>query len=419
MRRGMTIALALTFACGEGGNQTAATAVRDSAGIRIVENRDVGWERTIAWSLSAEPILEIGTLDAESEYQLHRIVGAVTLPEGRVVVANGGSQEVRWYDAEGTHLGSAGGAGDGPGEFAGLMALGVLPGDSIIAHDVRLRRLSVFDSDTRFVRSAPLEIEGREGMAFATLAGTLTDGSLLMAGRVFPTDGAVEGPLLAPMPLYRYGTDGRMLDSIGTYHGWEATTIIRRTAEFVGMAMADRPFGRSTSVTPAGARIAVGTPFAFSFELFEPDGTLRTIVRLDRSNEPATADDVATYKSTLLDRSRDEAGQQALQRQADEWEYPETKPAYAAELKGDQAGNVWVPAYEIEQGTATRWSIFDPDGRYLGDLTTPARFRVLEIGDDYVLGVWRDDLDVEYLRRYELRKPQSLKGLPPSLSDGH
>jgi hypothetical protein len=80
-------------------------------------------------------------------------------------------------------------------------------------------------------------------------------------------------------------------------------------------------------------------------------------------------------------------------------------PAYATGLKGDRSGNVWVPAFEIARGTPTRWSVFDPDGRYWGDLTTPARFRVLEIGDDYVLGVWRDDLDVEYLRKYELRKP--------------
>ncbi len=405
MRRGATLALALATACGEGGSQPAASVVRDSAGIRIVENRDVGWERRTAWSLSAEPVLQIGALDAEPQHQLHRVVGAVTLSDGRVVVANGGSQELRWYDAAGVRVGSAGRHGEGPGEFSGLVALGLLPGDSIVAHDVRLRRLSVFDPAGLFVRSARLEIEGRAGMAFAALAGTLSDGSLLMAGRVIPTDGGVEGPLLAPMPLYRYGTDGRLQDSLGTFHGWEATTIVRRTAEFVGMAMADRPFGHSTSVTPAGARIAIGTPFAFSFELFEPDGTLRAIVRLDRANDPVTADDIAAYKSTLLDNSRDAAGQQALQRQADEWEYPETMPAYAPGLKGDRSGNVWVPAFEIARGSATRWSVFDPDGRYLGELTTPARFRVFEIGDDYVLGVWRDDLDVEYLRRYQLRKP--------------
>ncbi len=405
MRRVATMAFVLASACGEDGNQLTASVFRDSAGIRIVENRDVGWERTAEWSLSAEAVLQIGALDAEPAYQLHRVIGAATLSDGRVVVANGGSQELRWYDAAGLHEGSAGGAGEGPGEFAGLMAIGLLPGDSIVAHDVRLRRLSVFDPAGRFVRSTSLVTEGHAGMAFAALAGTLTDGSLLMAGRVFPMDGAVEGPLLAPMPLYRYGTDGQLRDSVGTFHGWEATTIVRRTTEFVGMAMADRPFGRSTSVTPAGERIAIGTPFAFSFELFEPDGTLRAMVRLDRANDPVTANDIAAYKRTLLDNPRDPAGQQALQRQADESEYPDTKPAYAAGLKGDRAGNIWVPAHQIARDLATRWSVFDPDGRYLGDLTSPARFRVFEIGDDYVLGVWRDDLDVEYLRKYQLRKP--------------
>jgi hypothetical protein len=41
----------------------------------------------------------------------------------------------------------------------------------------------------------------------------------------------------------------------------------------------------------------------------------------------------------------------------------------------------------------------------LGDVTTPADFRITQIGDDFMLGVWRDDLDVEHVRMYELLKP--------------
>ena len=29
---------------------------------------------------------------------------------------------------------------------------------------------------------------------------------------------------------------------------------------------------------------------------------------------------------------------------------------------------------------------------------------IVEIGDDYILGVWRDELDVEYVRMYGLEK---------------
>jgi hypothetical protein len=43
-------------------------------------------------------------------------------------------------------------------------------------------------------------------------------------------------------------------------------------------------------------------------------------------------------------------------------------------------------------------------GRILARVQMPSKFRVQEIGEDYVLGVWRDDLDVESVRVYGLRR---------------
>jgi hypothetical protein len=40
----------------------------------------------------------------------------------------------------------------------------------------------------------------------------------------------------------------------------------------------------------------------------------------------------------------------------------------------------------------------------------PMGFEVLEIGDDRALGVWRDALDVEYLRVYAIEKPKDPAG---------
>jgi hypothetical protein len=40
----------------------------------------------------------------------------------------------------------------------------------------------------------------------------------------------------------------------------------------------------------------------------------------------------------------------------------------------------------------------------LGQVETPTRGRLLQIGSDFVLGVWRDELDVEQVRLYRLLK---------------
>jgi hypothetical protein len=52
-----------------------------------------------------------------------------------------------------------------------------------------------------------------------------------------------------------------------------------------------------------------------------------------------------------------------------------------------------------------RWTVFDREHRMLGTVTTPPRFIVSWIGEDLVLGIWRDEFDVEYVRGYELIKP--------------
>ena len=48
------------------------------------------------------------------------------------------------------------------------------------------------------------------------------------------------------------------------------------------------------------------------------------------------------------------------------------------------------------------WGLFDVDGRWLGSLSLPPRFRLTDVEEDRILGVWRDELDVERVREYQL-----------------
>ncbi|WP_419943063.1 hypothetical protein [Candidatus Palauibacter sp.] len=67
--------------------------------------------------------MSIGTAGGDPAYELFRVGGAMRLSDGRIVVANAGTGELRVYDPDGIHLASWGGQGDGPGEF-GPMAPG-------------------------------------------------------------------------------------------------------------------------------------------------------------------------------------------------------------------------------------------------------------------------------------------------------
>jgi hypothetical protein len=81
-----------------------------------------------------------------------------------------------------------------------------------------------------------------------------------------------------------------------------------------------------------------------------------------------------------------------------------TMPVYSG-LLVDLEGNVWVRDYLPEPAPATSWQVFDPEGRWLGAVELIAGLEVTEIGPDYVLGVLRDDYEVEYVRLHRLVKP--------------
>ena len=77
-------------------------------------------------------------------------------------------------------------------------------------------------------------------------------------------------------------------------------------------------------------------------------------------------------------------------------------PAYEQILL-DQVGNLWAAEYLVLDETPV-WQVLDPQGSWLGQVAMPPGGRISEIGEDYVLGVWRDEMDVETLRMYGLVK---------------
>jgi hypothetical protein len=59
--------------------------------------------------------------------------------------------------------------------------------------------------------------------------------------------------------------------------------------------------------------------------------------------------------------------------------------------------------------------VFDPQGEARGVVWTPPGLDVLSIGDEHVLGVWRDELGLEYVRRYRIRREDGAASVLPPL----
>jgi hypothetical protein len=78
-------------------------------------------------------------------------------------------------------------------------------------------------------------------------------------------------------------------------------------------------------------------------------------------------------------------------------------PAYQS-LLVDAEGCLWVEDFQRPGVGLKSWTVFDAEGRPRTRLSLPASNRVLEIGSDYVMAIFEDALEVEYLRLYGLTR---------------
>lgn len=267
-------------ACGEGGDSGEGSALFQA-------------EHPLeAWRLSETPLLEIGVREGEEPYQLHRARGSLRLDDGRIVVVNAGSQELRFFGPDGQYLSAVGGNGEGPGEFRFPTRIRKDSGDSFQVWDQNLQRVSFFDSQGAFQGSHQLE-PTREVF--------------------FPGDEWLHGRFWIDSPL---------------------------------RPSAREPVRRAVQSIPVPDSLA-GLFF----------------------------------------------------------------------LKVTQQGRIWVSEARPPADTAITWDVYDLEGRARARVVTPSHFEPHEVGPDYVIGRFLDDLDINFIRLYALEKPAnspSGPGLDPS-----
>ena len=407
------LALSAPWLAGE----QAGTLRSDSAGVAIATAVEPAWGPGEGWTVDEPPLLEIGTAIGNPEYQLHGVVGAVRLSTGDIVVADGGSGELRRYDRDGTFVWRAAGEGEGPGEHRSLSFVGVLAGDSLLSYDLALQRVQIFDADGELARTIQVAPPWRGsrprsavGVSGRQLIMNFTDGAY---------DGAwpdVEG--VVRWPGIRIGTldlsDGT-IEAVSDFPGPEG--VLRRYGENVAHIGYD--FGKGPQFAAAPGTLAAVDTEAFHIRLIGlGGGTTTRILRRDIAPFPVTSAHVDAEIEAYIETNvlyggvtREQA--EAMGRGRREDPRASTLPVLRS-IRLDAVGNLWVEPFfgaGIEVGP---FEVFAPDGTWLGSVSFPAGLERgfipdfapgLEIGDDYVLGVWRDAQDIEYVRLYSLDKP--------------
>jgi hypothetical protein len=400
---GVLLLGALFWACSAPEAERAGgVLVSDSAGIRIVDNGRLDPEATLL--ATTEPLLRIGVVEGPSEFQLFRVSDAKRLSDGGVAVANAGSRELRIYNSDGSHRATAGGAGRGPSEFQYPAALTVLPGDTIQVQDF-LDRV-YFTADGTFARR-----ETMDRSAFAALWSEsggrseggqwLADGTLFAPVYQWNRNPPVEGPLFRPrMTLVRISADLAQVDTLGEFGG-----ILQQYVDVGGGRGPSAnvpPFATNTSwaLGSADGSVLAGDNAAPQIHRFLPDGS-RMIVRWSSDRSPVSDSEVEEWKDEQRSAEWTQDQLPELERAWADMDVPGEKPYYGRISSGSD-GTIWVSASQfVLEPSAFR--AFSADGVFQGQMEVPGRFTPHDSGEGWVLGVLRDESDVEFLAMFELR----------------
>ncbi len=406
LRRGVWLAVSGLVAPGA----AAAQATHDSAGVRIVENERPGWTTAQALRLADRPALVIGTQNGEP-YQLSRVLGAVRLLDGRVVVADGGSLQLRIFDSTGAFLSAKGGRGAGPGEFQEAPRLVLSAGDVVVALE-GVYNVSYFSPDLTFLRrlsanAPPIALP----TGFRQVLAAFADGVRVVASVGRPAVHAADARWIHVTPVFVVNAENKVVAPLGALPYMDLVTS----------EGTPRPpwFGATAVVANDDRFFYFGYGGEYAIRVYSSDGALRRIIRRRWSPAKVTRADIDAYVEEWSRRWIKTTGARAEAQRKDlrDDPYASTVPAFSQFLV-DGGGRLWVREAHVADApvagqlntwplAATRWSVFDADGRWLGDVDMPARFQPTDIGQDYVLGVARNADDVPTVALYRL-----LQGAP-------
>ena len=391
--------------CGDGRSAPeGVVSVRDSAGVRIVE----GGGELGRWIVDSVPEAAIGSRAADTTQLLFRTQGALRLTDGRTVIALSTPPMLRWFDESGTYVAGAGRRGEGPGEFAGegfINQLWPLSGDSVATWEHYPPRMQVFGPDGQYARATSLTLPPEMGEGtFPQVVGRL--GAGFVAFLMPPFEPGTPGEVVREETSYlRWDADGQYVGEIERLPGFTQFTFAYRFPDGQERLTRGRPpFAKIPAAWSGGNRFYYAGNESDEIRVYAADGHLVSLLRPGVAVRSVTSDDIAAYRSETMARApADPATRRQWEDQLNESPYPDAFPIYRL-LRVDRTGMLWAETYRIPGASESIWWVFDPEGVRVAEVRTPLAWRVFDIGEDYLLALERDELDVEYVRRYRLQR---------------
>jgi 6-bladed beta-propeller len=400
------LAAAVVAACA--GDSTAGWqgTITDSAGVVVVQNpAEPLWTPDQTWTLGEA--LRIGSAEDEPDYQFGLIAGIAVASDGRVIVADQQGQHLKVFAPDGTYERTIGQPGSGPGELGlGISGVVVGPSDTVLVADMGNQRVNIYLLDGTFVSSFRIELQ--EGLPLRWEA--TRDGRMVSQVRPVQFPG-MPAPTDSSDVIVVRRSDGSAGDTL-------LTVPSGKTFQLGGQRPQVEVFAAEPAWALYGDGVLYGVNDQYRFGVYGPGGVLERVI-----SKPFTPRDISEAdQQTMMDafeRLWKEFGlrqeQVAAARQT--IKFAARYPAYFQMLEGVD-GSIWVqhvqsptdlPAemkdsYNPQLDLGSRaWDVFDAEGRFLGVVNMPVRFQPVRFLGDAIYGIQRDQLDVQYVVKLEVK----------------
>lgn len=385
--RPLLVAVVTIASCVSADDGHTPITVYDSAGVRIVESTARRLATDMSIPLDDERVISIGAVDGNQLYLFDAPQHVILRNDGGVVVADR-SQQIRFFGAHGRHQGTIGGKGEGPGEFGSIGAVFITASDSLLVYDGRLARLTVLAPNGRagYTRarehlSRPLDL--------------LADSTMLSI-QYGPSVDRAMGIVRFPVYIVRESVHGEYSDTV-----WHDIVASNVAFPFRGRTMLRLPFAGSIHAVALGDGVVVGDGSRTEVRLLDSDGRTTAVYRWHGRRLPVTKDLRAEYLREQAKIADGLPGGQELRPHIERLPFPDSLPAFDKMIGDPLKGRIWLRVYDVD-AELDRWTVIDRDGSWLVDLVFPSRFQVMDVLGGMVAGVWRDPLDVAYVRVYSV-----------------
>ncbi|MDT8341064.1 MAG: hypothetical protein RQ751_06085 [Longimicrobiales bacterium] len=397
-----------------GESAEVTTLLRDSAGVLISETRGLP-SGVPEWRLAEEPTLELGRARTPDDPYLFRLRAAFRSGDARHwAVLSDGLGGIAVYDSVGTFLRQVSRPGEGPGELMGRYGMWGCGEDTVAVAEGG--RVSFFTLDGAFVSSIQLSIVRPSSLGgVAEMQGVSADCRHLFL---------IETTMPDPPAVGEVGVTSGAASWFDRYRDARSVAIRFERSQVLGkvtryQTVVFLPWGRNASWTTSGELAYLGDGSSPMIEAFDFGGQLRRRIVWEVSKPVITPREKARYDLLRSRQMESSPAWEELLPERGRAPVPDAKPYYVDLLASDD-GHLWVQEYPEWAGglwgtgalrtghtsdAPGRWLIFDPQGRLTATVAVPADYRLLSVTADEVVALWKDELDVEYVRIHALERP--------------